>query len=119
MGYLTTFTIYNDGCDEIPEHAVEFAGKIYDACIANRNVTSFGLGNHGNLVTCQKPRHASDNTFYAHAGNTLIEINYFSQETIDNMKRNPEFFKEILDDMAYQVKELKKEFKNYKEAQNK
>jgi hypothetical protein len=106
MGYLTTFTVYNDTCDEIPKNAKEFADMIYKAC-ASHQVTSLPIAN----TKCQKTRHANDKTFYAHAGNTVVEINYFAQDTIDLMKINPEFFKEILDEMAYHVRELRRVYK--------
>ena len=108
MGYLTTFTVYNDNCDEIPKNAKEFADMIYKAC-SSHQVTDLPIAN----TKCQKTRHANDKTFYAFAGNTLVEINYFAQDTIELMKANPEFFKEILNDMAYHVKELKKEYIRY------
>ena len=106
MGYLTTFTVYNDHCDEIPKNAKEFADMIYKACSSNQ-VSSLPIAN----TKCQKTRHADDKTFYAFAGNTLVEINHFAQDTIELMKANPEFFKEILDDMAYHVRELRREYK--------
>jgi hypothetical protein len=108
MGNLTTFTVYNDYCDEIPKNAKEFADLIYEACQSHK-VKTLPIAQ----TICQKTRHANDKTFYAHAGNTVVEINYFSQDTIEMLKRNPEFFKEILDDMAYHVRELRKEYKRY------
>ena len=95
MGYLTSFTIYNDGCDEILKHKEEFAEKIYKACSSNET-TTFELGCHANLVICQKTRHADDTTVYVHMGNTLCEMNPYSTETINLMKRSPEFFKSMV-----------------------
>ena len=112
MGYLTTFTVYNDGCDEIPKNAQEFADQIYKACSNSKGKITFPLGCHANLVTCQKTTHANDITIYVHAGNTVTEMNYFSQETINLMKNNPEFFKQMLREMIYHTRELKKEFKD-------
>jgi hypothetical protein len=108
MGHLTTFTVYNDSCDEIPKHAQEFADKIYEACQSNK-FKRIRVG--GAEVICQKTRHANDQIIYAHGGNTVIEINYFEQSTIDLMNTSPEFFKEILDNMAYHVRELRKEYR--------
>ena len=106
MGNLTTFTVYNDHCHEIPENAQAFADMIYEACQSHK-VKTLRIAQ----TICQKTKHANDNTFYAHAGNTVVEINYFSHDTIEMMKRNPEFFKETLDNMAFHVRELRKEYK--------
>lgn len=108
MGHLTTFTVYNDYCHEIPKNANKFAEMIYEACMSHR-VTTLPIGQ----TICQKTRHSSDNTFYAHAGNTVVEINYYSEDTMRLLKENPEFFKEILDNMAYHVRELTKEYKRH------
>jgi hypothetical protein len=111
MGFLTTFTVYNDGCAEIPKNAQEFADQIYRACSNTKGKKTFSLGCHANLVTCQKTLHADSVTIYVHAGNTVTEMNYFSQEAIDLMHSNREFFKEMLDEMIYHTRELKKEYK--------
>jgi len=113
MGYLTTFTVYNDGCHDIPTHAKDFADKVHSACMSHKT-KSFGLGMNANLVKCQKTRHADDHTIYVHAGNTLVEMNPFSEDTKDALKVNPEFFKKMLKMMERQVKELKQ---LYKESQ--
>ena len=86
MGYLTTITIYNDGCDLLKENAKEFAEKTHLAClgrVSGLSTDSFGVGNHGNLVTVQKPRHADDKTVYVHAGNTVVEMSPYSDRTKD------------------------------------
>lgn len=112
MGYLTTFTVYNDGCDLIKKHSKEFAETIYNAC-SNRKSDSYPLGNHCNLITAQGTKHADEHTIYVHAGNSVCEMNQWSNYTKDLMKRNPKFFKEMLDLMDCNVKELKKQYKEY------
>jgi hypothetical protein len=112
MGYLTTITIYNDGCDQISKHPEEFAEKVSRACLGvytrEESHGSFGLGYHGNLVTVQKPRHADDETIYVHSGNTLMEMNPYSEYTVEVMKRNPKWTKGLLKMMKARIKELEK-----------
>lgn len=110
MGNLTTFTVYNDGCDLIKNHPKEFAETIYYACSQRKNDT-YPLGNFCNLITAQGTKHADEHTIYVHAGNTVCEMSQWSNYTKDLMRRNPEFFKEMLDIMADNIKELKKQFK--------
>lgn len=96
MGFITTFSIYNDGCDQIKTHSDEFAEKIYDACIGvytrDNKTHQVGLGNHGNLITVQAPRHADAGTFYFHYGNfvwNVEEIEYGKDiEMIDKVIKN-------------------------------
>lgn len=112
MGFLTTITIYNDGCDQIKKHPKEFAEKVYLACLGeftDRGPVkgSFGLGYHANLVTVQKPRHADDHTIYVHGGNTVVEMNAWSKDCESLAKRHPDFFDSLLKQMERQVKELK------------
>lgn len=108
MGFLTTFTVHNDDCDQITKHPEEFANEIYAACghTYKRNNYVFR-----GVVIAQRSRHADDKTVYVHAGNTVCEMNAYSAETLELMRRNPKFFKEMLVEMEMQVKELKKKFK--------
>ena len=111
MGYLTTLTIYNDGVHLIKKKSKELCEKIYLAALDGRKVNTIGHIDHVNLITVQKCRHADDHTIYVHMGNTLCEMNAYSKETLEIMKRNPEYFKNMLSEMEWQVKELKKKFK--------
>ena len=117
MGNLTTITIYNDGCHLIKEHPQEFAERVYEAC-SERKRKSYPVGNHYNLITAQGTKHADEHTIYVHAGNTVCEMNQWSDYTEDIMKRNPKFFKEMLDFMDSNVKELKKRYKEFKTQTN-
>jgi hypothetical protein len=114
MGYLTTITIYNDGCDQIKKYPEEFAEKVYLACLGHFTDSgqlikgSFGLGYHANLVTVQKPRHADDHTIYVHRDNTVVEMNAWSKDCETLARTHPSFFDELLKQMENQVKELKK-----------
>ncbi len=70
-----------------------------------------GHGSHLNIMKPMKPIHASGDAVFVQSGNTLCQMNTYSSETRDLMKNHPEFFKDMLDHMSEQVKELKKEFK--------
>ena len=116
MGYLTTITISNDGADQIEKHPEEFAKKAYNACTGlytrDKNKTGgFGVGCHSNMVIVQKPRHADDHTIYVHMGNTVVEMNSYSDATEDLMKNHSEYFEDLLKYMQFQVKDLKRKYK--------
>ena len=88
MGYLTTITIYNDGCDQLIKNKEKVADILYNACSGEYNNNSYrtvGLGNHANLFTIQKPRHADDVTLYLHSGNTVIDVSEI-KEIIKNTR---------------------------------
>ncbi|MBU2612274.1 MAG: hypothetical protein KKB62_00955 [Nanoarchaeota archaeon] len=117
MGYLTTFTIYNDGIELIRKDSNEFCEKL-KSCALEMKTDTFGHRNFTNLVKVQKSRHADDPTVYVHMGNTLCEMNAYSKETKNIMDKNPEFFKEMLDYMKGQVKKLEKNLKEHGEHSN-
>lgn len=110
MGYLTTFTVYNDDCDQIIKNPKEFAEEIYMAC-CNHNIGYRSNIFYGAIIP-QKARHADDRTIYIHAGNTVCEMSSYSDTTKELMKYSPEFFEEMLNLMERNVKELKKQYKD-------
>ena len=112
MGFLTTITIRNDDCHQILDNKREFAELVYDAC-SDFKSKSRGLGYSSNAVICQKTRHADDTTIYVHAGNTVTEMNPFSEDTKHALEANPDFFKSVIKMMAERLKELKKMHKEY------
>ena len=102
MGYLTTFTVYNDGCDQIKKHPKKFAEIIYDACAGvqlSHGQKQIGLGNHANLITPQEPRHADDITLYLHAGNTLTDAY--------NIDQNSWALDTMIHELEWQLRRLK------------
>jgi len=108
LGYLTTFTIYNDGINLVKENAQDFANKIHDASTEYRNDScEIAIGSFCNLVKVQKTRHADDHTVYVHMGNTILEMNPRSEETIKLAKRNPEFFKRLVEFLEEEIKKIK------------
>lgn len=109
MGYLTTVTIYNDGASNLKKHPEELAEALDLATKSvqrNRGRNWDGIGNHANLLTIQKPRHADDHTLYLHAGNTVIDVyDADSDWAIDT----------FISEMKYHLKRLK-ELKKSKES---
>lgn len=133
MGYLTTFTIYNDSIDLLSDekNAVDFAKKILDVVSNNsypvfqlNSSANIELGNMANFCTVQKPRHADEITVYVHAGNTVVEVNpfegcgyrpnvpkqgmpfgEFDKKAEVLYRRNKKFFKKILEALALNLKE--------------
>lgn len=106
MGYLTTFTIYNDGIHLIKDNAQDFADKIYNSAM-DHEVCELQIGCFSNLVRVQKCRHADNHTIYVHMGNFVFEMNPYSDETKDLLKRNPEFFNKAIKFLESQVEDLK------------
>lgn len=93
MGYLTTFTIYNDNLDNIKREPEQFTNIIYKAACGVKQDYN-GL----NVIT-QSPRHANDDALYLHSGNTVINVNEATSKwAIDASIKN----------MEYQIKRLKK-----------
>lgn len=115
MGNLTTLTIYNDGIDLIPKHAQEFADSLLEVSRSMTGPATIAVGNFCNLVRVQKPRHADDTTTYVHMGNTVCEMNAWSQETKRIMREHPVFFEKMLKFMRTQVRDLSAEFKKIQE----
>ncbi len=109
MGNLTTFTVYNDDCDQIAKHPKEFAEEIYMAC-CNPNI-GYRSNVFNGVVIPQKTRHADDKTIYVHAGNTVCEMSPYSDTTKEIMKHSPKFFEEMLKLMEQNIKELKLQMK--------
>lgn len=114
MGFLTTFTVYNDGADQIKENAKEVAEAIYDGMNNMSDSKQYPIGNHCNLIKGHATRHADSWTCYVHMGNTVCELNPYSKETQQLMKNNKEYFLRMLEYMEYTSKQLRKEIKKSK-----
>jgi len=98
MGFITTFSVYNDGCDQLQKYPEEFAKIVYEGCLigyAERIGTNqVGLGNHANLITVQRTRHADSHTLYLHAGNIVTDLREIKEKDdpqLDNAIRELEY----------------------------
>jgi hypothetical protein len=118
MGYLTTLTIYNDGLDQIEKNPEQFVERVLNAARNTSGPSVLPVGSFGNLVKVQKTRHADDCTVYVHMGNTVCEMNAYSEETLKTMMQATKFFKKMLAEMKKQAKMLSKQLKEYEEDQN-
>ncbi|MBI1968956.1 hypothetical protein HYS49_03520 [Candidatus Woesearchaeota archaeon] len=110
MGYLTTFTIFNDGLHLILEDSLDFCRRLYEQASRVTETNSLGHGYFATLVKVQKPRHADDCTTYVHMGNTVCEMNASSRETETLMRDHPKFFQDMLKFMRKQVGDLEQKF---------
>jgi len=127
MGYLTTFTIYNDGAENINpsktnnlENIKQLASAVYHASlnVSSEEGDAYSVANHSNFLKAQKPRHADDPAVYVHLGNTVTEMNAHNESTIKLFRRNPEFAKQLMTTLENQVKDLKNLMKEF-EAEKK
>jgi hypothetical protein len=108
MGYLTTFTIYNDSANGITKDPTQFADKIY-SLIGTRQFEEF------HTTTCvnglvQQSRHADEKTIYVNAGNCVTEVNPYSKSFKELIKKNPDFARELVEFVEDEVVNLKKVF---------
>ena len=77
-----------------------------------------GIVDTGNVIM-QQSRHNDDHSIYVHMGNTVTEMNPYSPETKESMRRNPEFFKERLEYLRREVRELGRLYKEMQEQDSK
>lgn len=111
MGYLTTFTVYNDGCLLLRKYPDRFADKIQEACLNTGPYSkTIGLGGFSNLVEAKPARHADDCTIYVHMGNCLTEVNRYSQEFQSIVKNDPDFAKDLISFLKRELENLKLTF---------
>lgn len=107
MGFLTTFTIYNDGIGEIEKRPKEFANAVCRG-VSSGASGRVSIGGFSNVLKIQRSRHSSDNAVYAHAGNTVTEMKAYSRDAEEMCRKNPNAFDELLRVLESEVRELKK-----------
>jgi hypothetical protein len=106
MGYLTTFTVYNDGCNSIPKNAEKFAEGVYQACGDTRSNSDFSCGH--TEVICQKARHADDHAIYVHMGNTVTEVSAYSREFKELVAKHPDFAEALVKFVEFEAESLRR-----------
>jgi ribosome-associated translation inhibitor RaiA len=111
MGFLTTFTIYNDDIDRISKNPKEFVEKLIDS---TTNYLSSTFHVDGATIKAQGTRHSSETVIYVQSGNTTCLMNASNIETEQLMNNSPEFFEEMLNEMENQVIKLKAKYKEIK-----
>lgn len=108
MGYLTTFTVYNEGLPLIRKYPGRFVDRIQEACLNMGPYSKMiGLGGFSNLVEAKPARHADDCTIYIHMGNCLTEVSRYSQEFQSIIKNNPNFAKDLISFLERELESLK------------
>ena len=131
MGFMTEFSILNDGCHLIKDNPVEFANKIYDACIDVASYSHYkrlgyypstynmGLGNFVNMITASRPHHADDRRIYISGRNSFDCLSHASFDK--TLQKWATQFPDILDDrikfLSDELKDLKNLRKKIKEKQ--
>ena len=111
MGYLTTFTIYNDGAHMLKELTAEQKDKLindlHDACFNSRFATkTYSVNGFVNMINSQRARHADDHTVYVHMGNCLVNMNPWEKEFKENAKRSLELYKQMHKYLKSEVKKI-------------
>lgn len=107
MGYLTTVTIYNDHFSDIEKNPKEFVEGI-------KHHMNRGSRRSGSVIgqsKVHKTRHADDHTVYVHMGNTVVEMNPYSDDTKRIIEEHPRFAADLLQHLEYTVEALKNEMK--------
>jgi hypothetical protein len=99
MGNLVTLTIRTNGIHEILNDPKGFCDEIEIAMNSGKTV-EYGP------VKIQKCRHADEQTLYVHMGNTVCEMNPYSDETRRLLERSPEFYSDMLSYMKSTVRAL-------------
>ena len=126
MGFLTTFTVYNDGVDlidpsrpENEENIKDLASAVHKAARGMPERTgqySFPVGGFSNLINVQTARHADDVSVYVHRSNTLTEMNAKSALTRQLMESQPQFAKTLIKTMEEELMALKALMKDIEKA---
>lgn len=116
MGYLTTFTVYNDTAHFIKKDPKQFGEKVYQhICEMVANDFSMEVGNWTTTVAIgQKFRHADVPTIYVHMRNSVTEVNPYSRSFHDLVNKCPQFADKLIDFIEAELEEMKK----FKQSKN-
>ena len=100
MGYLTTFTIRNDGTHLLKElsnaEKTKLINDLYYAC-TKHNPSYISVGGFVNMIDAQSTQHADDNTVYVNYGNKIQNINPYDAEIDDYLEMgNIDYLKDVI-----------------------
>ena len=105
MGNLTTVTIYNDYLHLYKNNpqvlGTEILASIDTANQLNHSFTCCGL-------ICQPSYHSTDEHLYLHRGNSLTNINPWSNDMKSLIKDNPKLAESFIKSAEFMIKEAKK-----------
>lgn len=116
MGFITTFSVYNDECHKIKENPKEFALAVYDACCSARKMTNIY---YPLTVIHQQSKHLTELALYVSYMGHVCEPSQYDKEYMAWLKANPKSQLETLKRIKSQITTLEKickeEIKNNKE----
>lgn len=123
MGYMTTVTILNDGFDNIERDPKGFVDKIKEGMYGinrwnmkeRKNINSYGVGNHGNLMEVAKSHHADDARMYVVFQNSMDCVGWGNDSNnLQHRKRVLETAKQMVEREEEEIKKLEKQFREVK-----
>lgn len=106
MGYLTTFTIYNDDLESIKKNPKDFTKAVYEAACQIKKPRYCGIA--GAQIIPQSPRHSSDLTLYVHEGNHVYEPSLYNDEYLEWLKRSPKHHLDVIKQIKSKLSEIEK-----------
>ena len=113
MGFMTTFTVLNDGAENIKRNKEEFADIIYNSLNQVRP-KEHGLGNHCNMIITQAPAHADHHKYYVQRQNMVIDVCAFGGDIKTLAESHPDLAESIVSDVEWNAKELRKQLEKIK-----
>lgn len=99
MGYLTTIVIHNDALHSFKKDPANFAEAIFkgiDEANRDHKETDVGFQGYCNYITVHPSRHADDETVYVHTGNTVFQLNEYSEDFKTLAQRDVKLAKDFI-----------------------
>ena len=106
MGLLTTITIHNDAMGEFEKDPKAFGEAILKGIYGaqyERKEVSVPIGSYSNYIKVQPSRHADDDTIYLHSGNSVSQLNVYSQDFKKLVSNHPDLVKRWLAIAQYHI----------------
>jgi hypothetical protein len=113
MGMNTVIMFRNDAYDDFEKNPEQTVQNIL-AAMRNAKNHHYGVGSSANPMEPMKSIHADTNTVYIHSGNTLVEMNAYSDRMERLMIQFPDFFNSMFETLKWTVKSLKEKIKESK-----
>jgi hypothetical protein len=113
MGMNTVIMFRNDAYGEFEKNPEQTVKNILKA-MNGRSDGHYGVGSHANAMEVMKSKHSDTDVVYVHSGNTLVEMNAYSEDTEKLMKKFPDFFNSMFETLKWTVKSLKEKIKESK-----
>ena len=114
MGFLTTFTVYNDAMSSDEEFWNELAEQIKEGhYLANRHgeAAERSIGCHCAAVKVEPSRHADHHVLYLHYGNMVHVVAPHERDWTDLCESNPECAQRLVKEAKQLIKEAEKQLK--------